>query len=54
VIFGKLPVSKTFFLHGFSHFYHFIVKTAWLSIIFISYAIYFIFCLSNIFIMFLM
>jgi hypothetical protein len=54
VTFNKLPVSKTCFVPAFIHFYHFIVKTVLLSVIFMSYATYFIVCLINLFILFLM
>ena len=54
VTLGKLAESKTCFVPAFSHYYHFIIKTVWLSDIFMSYAIYFIVCLINHFILFIM
>jgi hypothetical protein len=50
--FGKLHVSKTCFLPTFSHLCHFIVKTVSLSVILMSYAIYFTISLINHFIVF--
>jgi hypothetical protein len=54
VTFDKLLVSKTCFVPEFSHYYHFIVKTVCLSVIFMSYAIYFIVCLINHYNLFIM
>jgi hypothetical protein len=54
VTFSKLPISKTCFVPAFIHFCHFIVKTVLLLVIFMSYATYFIVCLINLFILFLM
>jgi hypothetical protein len=54
VTFAKLPVSKICFVYELIYFYHFIIKIVLLSAIFMSYSTYFIVCLINIFIPFLM